>query len=196
MQRASTIWTPLLIVESPKCYPSGKGKTMELLKDFLIDDIKIPAEFKTTEPGAKKIARAEGRYSRTGTLPTAIIVNDDNMLIDGYITYLLAVKHNIKRFDVYRGYYETISAVHGHCSNAFDWEVPAALIGKIEVGDKVSVITKRGVRKVRVVGVMRQQCPEYGKKLQRVLRIERKGRLYGNGQERAEASKRYTPEVQ
>ena len=63
---------------------------MELLKDFLIDDIKIPAEFKTTEPGAKKIARAEGRYSRTGTLPTAIIVNDDNMLIDGYITYLLA----------------------------------------------------------------------------------------------------------
>ncbi len=103
MQRASTIWTPLLIVESQKCYPSGKGKTMELLKDFLIDDIKIPAEFKTTEPG---------------------------------------------------------------------------------------------VRKVRVVGVMRQQCPEYGKKLQRVLRIERKGRLYGNGQERAETSKRYTPEVQ
>lgn len=146
---------------------------MELLKDFSIKDIKITEDFQRTQPGIRKMERAEKRFMQTGALPTNIIINAENVLIDGYITYLLALEHGIKHIDVYRGYYETVVAVHGKREKNFVWRVPLYLSGQIKPGDKVLVTTARGIRRVRVVDVDMQQYPEQGRRLRRVLRIDR-----------------------
>lgn len=146
---------------------------MELLKDFSIKDIKITEDFQRTQPGIRKMERAEKRFMQTGALPTNIIINAENVLIDGYITYLLALEHGIKHIDVYRGYCETVIAVHGKREKNFVWRVPLYLSGQIKPGDKVLVTTARGIRRVRVVDVKMQQYPEQGRRLRRVLRIDR-----------------------
>lgn len=146
---------------------------MELLKDFSIKDIKVTEDFQRTQPGISKMERVEKRFMQTGALPTNIIINAENVLIDGYITYLLALEHGIKHIDVYRGYCETVVAVHGKREKNFVWRVPLYLSGQIKPGDKVLVTTARGIRRVRVVDVDMQQYPEQGRRLRRVLRIDK-----------------------
>ena len=74
---------------------------MELLRNFAIRDIIVTEHFRDTTTGSRKMERAERRYQQTGGLPVNIVINDENVLIDGYITYLLAVQHGIEQMDVY-----------------------------------------------------------------------------------------------
>lgn len=147
--------------------------SMELLNGFSIKDIRITEDFMRTQPGIRKMERAERQYIQTGVLPTNIIINTDNVLIDGYITYLIALEHGVEYLNVYRGYYETVVAVHGKREKNFAWRVPLYLSGQIKSGDKVLVTTSRGVRRVRVVEVEMQQYPEQGRRLRRVIKIDR-----------------------
>lgn len=144
---------------------------MELLKNFPIKDIKITEDFQRTPPGTRKMERAERQYMQNRTLPTNIIINTEGVLIDGYITYLTALKHGIENLNVYQGFYETIVAVHGKREKNFIWRVPLYLSGQIKAGDRVLVTTARGVRRVRVVELKMQQYPEQGRRLRRVLKI-------------------------
>ena len=144
---------------------------MELLKDFQIKDIIITEDFKNTTPGSRKMERAEQRYIRTGELQTVIVVNDENVLIDGYITYLLAVKYGIKQIDVYRGYAELVEAVHyAGSTRVYKWRVPLRLTGMLETGDYIIVPTVRGAKRVRVTKIIRQQYPEQTYRLKNVIK--------------------------
>ena len=134
---------------------------MELLKDFRIKDIIISEDFKNTQPGSRKMERAEQNYLQIGELPANIVINDQNVLVDGYITYLLAVKHGVHQMDVYRGYIEVVEAVHRPGSKSkYTWRVPFGLVGQIEEGDHVIVATSRGAKRVKVENVIRQQYPD------------------------------------
>ena len=134
---------------------------MELLKDFQIKDIIISEDFKNTQPGSRKMERAEQNYLQTGELPANIVINDENVLVDGYVTYFLAVKYGVQQIDVYRGYIEVVEAVHRPGSKVkYTWRVPFGLIGQIEAGDHVIVATSRGAKRVKVENVIRQQYPD------------------------------------
>lgn len=134
---------------------------MELLKNFQVKDIIISTDYRNTLPGIAKMERAEQRYLQEKTLPTNIVINDENILIDGYIVYLLAVEYGITEIDVYRGHAEIIEAVHSADSiKKYKWRVPSRLIGTIEVNDRVLVSTSTGIRCVRVTDVIRQQYPD------------------------------------
>lgn len=140
---------------------------MILLKNFKLRDIIISEDYKNTQPGRRKMERAELRYLLTRELPVNIVINDDGVLIDGYITYLLAVKYGVENLDVYRGYVEIVEAVHHPLSKkSYAWRVPFSLIGQIKAGDYVIVPSPARARRVRVVNVIRQQYPdqEIGKK--------------------------------
>lgn len=140
---------------------------MILLKNFKLKDIIISEDYKNTQPGNRKMERAELHYLLTRELPTNIVINDAGVLIDGYITYLMAVKYGVEKLDVYRGYVETVEAVHHLFSRKrYAWRVPFRLVGKIKVGDYVIVPSPAGAQRVRVVNVIRQQYPdqEIGKK--------------------------------
>lgn len=140
---------------------------MILLKNFKLKDIIISEDYKNTQPGSRKMERAELRYLLTRELPVNIVINDDGVLIDGYITYLLAVKYGVERLDVFRGYVEIVEAVHRPLSKkSYAWRVPFSLIGQIKAGDYVIVPAPAGAQRVKVVNVIRQQYPdqEIGKK--------------------------------
>ena len=143
---------------------------MELLKDFDIKDIRISDDFRNTTPGENKMERMRQKYERSSLLPTNIIINADNVLIDGYITYLLALEQGIEQLDVYRGYIEVIEAVHREGSKSFRWRVPLYLYGSVQPGDYAIVRTSKGVKRVYVKKVIQQQYPEQTYKLKRIIK--------------------------
>ena len=134
---------------------------MKLLRDYQLKDIIISEDFKGTQPNNKKIEKVEQDYLQTGALPVNIVINDDNVLIDGYITYLLAVKYGIQQVGIYQGYIEMIEAAHCASSKkSYTWRVPISLTGKIMPGDRVLVPNVAGARTVKVERVIRQQYPD------------------------------------
>lgn len=54
-----------------------------------IDKIKIPSNFATTLPSAKKITERYRCYQKTGIFDREILVDENYNLIDGYSTYLV-----------------------------------------------------------------------------------------------------------
>lgn len=100
---------------------------MKLIKGFQIKNIVISEDYRCTTPTSAKLSRLEQHYLQTGELPTNIVINDSNVLIDGYITYLLAVQYGVEQIDVYRGYVEIVEAMHGvGRTKAYTWRVPHA----------------------------------------------------------------------
>lgn len=143
---------------------------MELLKNFDIKDIRISDDFLSTVPGENKMELAKQKFERSGLLPSNIIINDDNALIDGYITYLQALEHGVKHLDVYRGYIEVVEAVHREGSKVFRWRVPLWLYGSLLPGDYVIARTARGAQRVRVKEIIRQQYPDQELRLKRIYK--------------------------
>ena len=78
-ERIRAVWKILLPLEDK----------MELLKDFKVSNIVISEDFANTAPAEKKIERARKRLEH-GVDTAAIVLNNDNVLIDGYCTYLAA----------------------------------------------------------------------------------------------------------
>jgi hypothetical protein len=152
---------------------------MQVLKDFNLKDIIISEEFKRTPPRPEKLERMERRYRATGTLPNNIIINNDNVLIDGYVTYLYALSIGMQQMDIYRGYIECIDGVHQRNANKpFRWRVPLKLYGTIKEGDYALVRTARGVQRVKITNVVHLQRIEEDTRYKYVLSRskDRKGR--------------------
>lgn len=72
-------------------------KTKENLK---IQDIKIPENFKNNPPSAKKMGRKWEYYRQHNELKEEIVVNEYNILTDGYTSYLIAEADGIKKVKV------------------------------------------------------------------------------------------------
>lgn len=66
-----------------------------------IDAIKIKNSFKKHEPSFKKMATKYDFYKKHGFFSSKVVLQKDFTLIDGYTTYLLAKKENIKKIPVY-----------------------------------------------------------------------------------------------
>ena len=145
---------------------------MELIKNFSVDNIVISAEFANTVPAERKRMRALDSL-KMGSSRAEIIVNDDNVLIDGYCTYLAACELNMKQIDVFRGWVELIVGIHYPGKRGFRGRVPPDLIGKIEIGDQCMVVTSKGIKRVTVVRVMRQQYIEQ-QSYKKVIKLCRK----------------------
>ena len=81
--------------------------TLKMLKGEIklmrIDDIQIFQCFKENPPKPEKMKEKELYFQETGLLPSVIILDSSNRLIDGYISYLLAVQQGIERIPVRYG---------------------------------------------------------------------------------------------
>ena len=144
---------------------------MELIKGFQIKNIVISEDYRCTTPTSAKLSRLEQYYLQTRELPTNIVINDDDVLIDGYITYLLAVQYGVEQIDVYRGYVEIVEATHGAGrAKAYTWRVPMRLIGAITVNDYIIVPSMKGAQRVKVINVIRQQYPDQSRRMKQVFK--------------------------
>lgn len=68
-----------------------------------LQEIKIFPWFEITKPSTEKMCEKEKEFQETGLLPTEIILDDQNRLLDGYISYLLAVKYGLEDVPVKYG---------------------------------------------------------------------------------------------
>ena len=158
-ERIRAVWKILLPLEDK----------MELLKDFKVSNIVISEDFANTAPAEKKIERARKRLEH-GVDTAAIVLNNDNVLIDGYCTYLAAKELGMEHITATRGYEELIEAVHGSSKRIFRWRVPPYLIGEIKPGDRCIVLTCKGAKRVRVKNVVQQQTPDIGRSVRKVIK--------------------------
>lgn len=75
-----------------------------------IEDIKISETFAESKPSIAKYAKCDKIYKKIGLQDRYIVVNQDNVLIDGYIMYLVLKENNadyadVKRIDMKKYYY-------------------------------------------------------------------------------------------
>ncbi|MGI6095012.1 MAG: hypothetical protein ACOYBL_06225 [Lachnospiraceae bacterium] len=116
-------------------------------------DIKILRCYAENPPSVEKMQKKEQYFRETGLLPSDIILDSRNHLIDGYSSYLLAVKYKMTEVPARYGGKQAIKAVHSSGGPVYAWRVPHNLTGLIYPGDRVKVHTVRGIKCVTVVSV-------------------------------------------
>lgn len=77
----------------------GKDNPYEVIN---IDEIKIPKSFSKSGINIKKLQQKEAFYIEFGYYQDRIILNEDNLLLDGYSTYMLAKQNGVKEIEVIR----------------------------------------------------------------------------------------------
>lgn len=67
-----------------------------------LSEIKIPADFESSIPNTYKYNKCERYYNKTGTQDMYIVVYEKNVLVDGYIMYLVLKNHDVEYGNVKR----------------------------------------------------------------------------------------------
>ncbi len=141
--------------------------------DIPTDSVKIYPCFAEHPPKAEKMERKERYLMETRLLQSQIILDGTGTLIDGYTSYLLAVKHGIQCVPVRYGKRQIVRASHKPGGKLYIWELPGLLIDRVNIGDKVIVRTEKGVRVVTVAAVEDYPGQEQ-EPLRMVIRVKRK----------------------
>lgn len=71
-----------------------------IVRNVKLKDIKIKKEFEKKKPNNFKMSKKWNYYRRTGRLESDIVLDENNFLIDGYTSYLIAEADGIKKLDV------------------------------------------------------------------------------------------------
>lgn len=67
-----------------------------------LSEIMIPESFKSSTPNTLKYAKCENYYNETGNQDKYIVVDEKNVLVDGYIMYLVLKSHDVEYCDAKR----------------------------------------------------------------------------------------------
>lgn len=67
-----------------------------------LSEIKIPADFESSIPNTYKYNKCERYYNKTGNQDRYIVVDEKNVLVDGYIMYLVLKNHDVEYGNVKR----------------------------------------------------------------------------------------------
>lgn len=118
-----------------------------------LSDIRIPDQFKKSSPLQNKIEAARKYFDEYGKFDKPIVINKDNILMDGYIRFLLALELNMDCIEVeyynpdflneyaYPTNSKYIRGKFDDYNKEYIWR--ANWNQNIDVGDRVTVITLR-----------------------------------------------------
>lgn len=67
-----------------------------------LSEIKIPDEFANSTPNTNKYEKCKKYYKETGNQDRYIVVDENNVLVDGYIMYLVLKSHDVEYGDIKR----------------------------------------------------------------------------------------------
>ncbi len=137
------------------------------------DEIRIFPCFAAHPPKPEKMEGKDLYYQAHGFFESEIILDGAGNLIDGYTSYLLAVQYGVSYVPVRYGRRQTITAAHRPGGTLYRWELPGLLVGKVHPGDKVTVKTARGFRRVTVETVEKYA----GQEPEPLKMVVRKGRM-------------------
>ena len=147
------------------------------MRKMKLSDITITPAFAETTPNGKKMEECRYNWRMYGKQDRYIVVNHNNVLVDGYIQYLILKEHREEECEVldykkkkhnkryektpklspsYKNTLTTyIFGVHpnSNCTKEFCWRVPASWgnwVDNIEIGDTILCQTKYGFSPVVV----------------------------------------------
>lgn len=145
---------------------------MKNLDRFPLKNIIISKCFAESKPAGWKVQLKTEHFEQTQELPGTIVINSDNILIDGYITYLIAAENGFEYVPVTVTPVEVIEAVHRERGKAYFWKVPMKLMGKIVPGARCMVrVGEKGFKKVTVKNILQQEFPTQEPRLRDVVRL-------------------------
>lgn len=151
------------------------------MKRMRLSDIKIPETFKLTQPKEEKMCecREFWRYNLKQDRP--IVINHNNILVDGYVMYLTLLEHKeeyayvrklykkkktkkAKNMNSYRNNPTIyIYGKHPKGQRTLVWRVPERWIGwtdNLHIGDRIYCRTKYGAKPVIIQEVeILDKCP-------------------------------------
>ena len=148
------------------------------MKKIKLDYIIIPKVFLESKPSEMKIEKCRNKWKKYNKQPKLLIIDEDNVLIDGYIQYLVLkelgheegnyiLKHESKKEkSSYRNISTTyVYGVHpnSNCDKEFVWRVSKSMAWfseNVQVGDSILCQTKFGIAPVIVTKVeVLDKCP-------------------------------------
>lgn len=148
------------------------------MKKIKLSEIIIPNVFLQSNPYETKMERCRNKWSKYNKQPKPLIVNEDKVLIDGYIQYLVLkelgyeegnylVRHESKKEkSSYRDALTTyVYGIHpnSNCTKEFMWCVPKSMTWfaeNVQVGDSILCQTKFGIAPVIVTKIETlDKCP-------------------------------------
>ena len=140
------------------------------MKKIKFSDIVISSAFAESVPSEQKVQKYRDRFAETKVQSKYLVLDNENVLVDGYIQYLILKENNMEEAKYVRSgkFYnkkkptyrikETTYVYGTHpnskCTKEFVWRVPEGWIDfaeNIKVGDTIYCKTKFGVAPV-VVG--------------------------------------------
>ncbi len=117
------------------------------------NEIRIFPCFAAHPPKPEKMENKDLYYQAHSFFESEIILDGAGNLIDGYTSYLLTVRYGVSHVPVRYGRRQIVAAAHRPGGTLYRWELPGLLVGKVHPGDKVTVKTARGYRRVTVEAV-------------------------------------------
>ena len=133
-----------------------------------IDNIKIPEYY--SPPNDEKYREKEHAYFKSGYL-SPIIINHNNVLVDGYISYLILKRSGAKEIEcIFSEDNDEIATyikgVHIKGKKEYIWMVPRRLIKRfannVGIGDRVFCYSNRRVAPVIVKSIFTApKCDKY-----------------------------------
>lgn len=159
---------------------------MERTKMIKMSDIKISDAYAATTPKEEKMEECRRYWDKHHLQDRYIVVNNNGILIDGYIQYLVLKENGIENVEVkvsgrtykkwrrkraesypcYRSQMTTyIYGIHPNSTNRKErvWRVPSRWIGwenDLLPGDTILVHTNRGVQPITITKIeWSSKCP-------------------------------------
>ena len=146
------------------------------MKKIRLLDIIITEAFANSHPSDEKVQKYRKEFAKTGKQSKFLVINKYNVLIDGYIQYLILkengieeaeyIRSNRKNVENYRN--EMTTYIYGkhensNCDKEFMWRVPKSMTWfseNVQVGDSILCQTKFGIAPVIVTKVeVLDKCP-------------------------------------
>ena len=77
-------------------------KEKDIKDEISIDLIKIRSDFERVKPRRDKLKERIAYYEKTGEFYTPIVIDDENVLVDGYISYIIAKRYGKNKVEIIR----------------------------------------------------------------------------------------------
>lgn len=155
-----------------------------MIKFMKISEIKITDAFKSSCPNEIKVNKCRDYWNKHQTQSKIIVVNKNNVLVDGYIQYLVLKENNVMLAEVnevacQNQFTTYIYGIHQNGNGKeYVWKVPKFWKGwenDLLPGDSILVKTKYGIKEIIITKIeWLDECP-IDKKVENVYKkIENK----------------------
>lgn len=146
-------------------------------------EIKISERFAAHPPAPTKMEKCRRFYKEHGTIDRNIVVNSNNVLVDGYVAYLVLKENGVpevevkKEFNIFDYRQKETTYVYGYHQNdpmksPYIWRITNKTVDsdRIQEGSRILVYTKNGTKVVIVIKVEKNISPPIEQSIKKVIR--------------------------